>query len=374
MKKQQSTNKRIVVAGGGTGGHIMPAIAVAETLRQQGHEVFFIGSANGPEKSLVELEEIPFYGISAGKLRRYFSWENLTDAFRVVTGFFQARSILARLQPDVIFAKGGYVCVPVVYAAAFLEIPIVAHESDVVMGLANRLTVEKAALVCTGFPVKSYPRPLRSKLRFTGNPVRQIFTQRPDDRKALLKRYGLTAVKPVVLFMGGSQGARAINELVTDNLHDNLLHFQIIHLTGPAEQEAVLEKVGELPTAIQRSYKVYGFAGDELAELMAVSDIVVSRASATVLTELAALGKPSVLIPLPSAASDHQRANAKVFADKEAAVVLEQDELTSVKLTQVLVDLMADKEELRRLGRTIKFFYSADAAKLIAEAVVSAAK
>jgi UDP-N-acetylglucosamine--N-acetylmuramyl-(pentapeptide) pyrophosphoryl-undecaprenol N-acetylglucosamine transferase len=362
---------KVVIAGGGTGGHVTPAIAVGDALRKQGCEVVFIGSHNGPEREMVAAAKFPFHPIQSGKLRRYAALANITDAFRVALGFFQARNLLARIKPDVVFAKGGFVSVPVVYAAAFLEIPIVVHESDVVMGLANRLAIDKASVVCTGFPIDSYPSELRKKLRFTGNPIRQIFYDKQPTRAEIANKFGLTAARPVVMFIGSSQGAHDINQMVFDQLPVLLEHLQIIHITGVDDLEAAQELKKSLPIKQSKRYLPYGFVKNELPLLMGVSDLVVSRASANVLTELATLRKAVVLIPLPSAASDHQRANATVYQKRGAAIVIEQDDITSSQLAARVIGMLEDKEQLAHLRRSIGFFQSPQAADLIAEIVRS---
>lgn len=373
MTKQKTY--RIVIVGGGTGGHITPVLAVAEELSALGnYEIHFVGSYGGPENSLVTAAGYRFHPIQAGKLRRYLDWRNIIDIFRVAVGFLQAWLLLNWLRPAVVFAKGGYVSVPVVYAAAFLEIPIIVHESDVVMGLANRLAAGKAALVCTGFPVAAYPKQLQAKLRFTGNPVRQLFFAKQPSREALLKTYGLTAHLPVVLVMGGSQGAHTINQYIFDDLAQSLSQFQIIHLTGERDSELAQAQRAELPKTLQKHYLVYPFVGDELPALLTLADLVVARAGANTLSELALLGKPSILIPLPSAAGDHQRANAQVFAKKEAAVICEEADLDGPKLTAQIQALLSNAAERKRLSRAVKQFSSPKAAHIIAETISQIAR
>lgn len=365
---------RIVITGGGTGGHITPALAVAEALKKQDVEVVFIGSVNGPEKQLVKQAKLPFYGIQAGKLRRYASWENLIDAFRVVIGLGQAWMLLMRLKPVAVFAKGGFVSVPVAYAAHFLEIPVVAHESDVVMGLANRLVLNKAEVMCTGFPVAAYPSTMRPKLHFTGNPIRELFRQKLPSRATLLDRYELTSSRPVVLALGGSQGARGINRLLLDDLALFLEDFQLIHITGQLDNEWALRTTKQLPPRLLKRYRQFSFVHDELVEYMALADVVVSRSSANVLNELAWLKKPTILIPLPSSASDHQRANAQLFAERSAAKVFEEDQLTSQQLHQELEDLLKDKAQREAMARSIHQFSSPQAVELIAEIILKVAR
>lgn len=373
MKHTTNKKLRIAIVGGGTGGHITPALAVAEQLRQH-HRVWFIGSTNGPEGKIIKSAGYVFRSIQAGKLRRYFSLENLLDSFRIAIGFFQAWILLERYRPDVIFAKGGYVTVPVVYAASLLNIPVVAHESDVVMGLANRLVFHKATMICTGFPVTTYAKSLQLKLHFTGNPIRELFRQKLPDRLAILRKLGLSDSRPVVLVLGGSQGALPINQLLWSQLDESLESFQLIHLTGVDHVEQAEVARQNLPNKLQKRYLPFGYADEELLEYMVAADVVVSRGSANVLTELTAIKKPAIIIPLPHAASDHQRANARVFKAKGAAVVVEEVGLTATQLLASIKALLADKEKQRYMTRSMQLFYSPQAAKLIAETIVRVAR
>lgn len=369
----QTKQRPIVITGGGTGGHITPALAVADALKARGQRVIFIGSQSGPEGKLVKAAGYQFYGIQAGKLRRYWSLENIVDFFRVGIGWLQARNLLARLKPSVVFAKGGYVSVPVAYAAAFLEVPVVAHESDVVMGLANRLVMKKAEVICTGFPLKQYPVSLQPKLHFTGNPIRRIFQEPIGEESVWRKKLKLIEKVPTLLILGGSQGAHTINQLIIDQLERYLADYQIFHLTGARDLNWAQSAKAKLPANLKKRYQPYGFVDKELPAIMRLADLVIARSSASVLSELAFLGRPTMLIPLPSAASDHQRANAQVFAKKGAAVVLEETELTAEDLFAKVAGLMDDKAERTSLSRAIRFFSSPAAADLIADQVLSVA-
>lgn len=366
----KKTKLQIAIVGGGTGGHITPALAVAQQLHKD-HEVWFVGSLHGPEGEIVRRHDYPFYGIAAGKLRRYVSFDNITDIFRVIVSFIQSFFLFLRKRPDVIFAKGGYVTVPAVYAANLLGIPVVAHESDVIMGLANRLVLGKAKIVCTGFPENVYPQPIRSKLRFTGNPVREIFRDRSIARLDVLRELEFSPRRPVVLVLGGSQGAQSINELIWQRLPDLLEKTQLIHLAGPNHYKKALSVKDHLEPKLQKRYQPFSFVGEELPAYMGAADIVVSRSSANVTAELTALRKPMILIPLPSAASDHQRANAQVYAKKQAAVVLEEIGLTSEQLIAAIADLLEDEGKQTELVKAVRQFDSPQAANLIAETVVT---
>lgn len=366
-----SAKKHIVITGGGTGGHVAPALAVAEVLAAEGHQLHFIGSTQSAERTLVESYNIQFSAIQTGKLRRYFSFENFIDIFKVGIGFFQAFFILLGRKTDVVFAKGGYVTVPVVYAAKLLGIPVVIHESDAVMGLANKIIAAKATTICTGFPSVIDGK---VKTLFTGNPVRSIFSAQQPANEAVLKHLGFEAKIPVILFMGGSQGAHAINELVLAMLGEALESLQIIHLTGERDSSWAKKVKTHLPKELQQRYQPFGFVTEELPAYLSAADIVVSRASAGVIAELAALGKASILIPLPSAASDHQRANAKILAEKKAALVLEEQETDSHQLRKHIHELLKENKERKQLSDNIRSFYVSNAATMIAQAIVTAAK
>lgn len=370
MKKNRLN---IAIVGGGTGGHITPALAVAEVLKKD-HIIWFVGSSNGPEGEIIRRLHYPFYGIAAGKLRRYASWDNVVDLFRVAFGFFQSLGLFIRQRPDVLFAKGGYVTVPAVYAAALIGIPVVAHESDVVMGLANRLVFSKAKIMCTGFPESAYPAAIRTKLRFTGNPVRSIFRQGIPTKLETMRELDFSLRRPVVLILGGSQGAQPINTLIWSRLPELLELTQVIHLTGSSHYKEAVSVYDHLSPKLQKRYQPFGFVGEELPAYMAVADIVISRASANVTAELAALRKPMILLPLPGAAADHQRANARLYKKKQAAVVVEEVGLTSQQLIAAVARLLDDSEKRAELSKAVRLFDSPQAAQLIADTMVAAAQ
>lgn len=333
----------IVFTGGGTAGHVMPNLALAPQLRARGWTLHYIGSATGPEKGLAEGAGIPFHAVATGKLRRYFSWRNFTDPARVVGGAFQALSLLGKLKPDVVFSKGGFVAVPVVYAARLRGIPVVLHESDLTPGLANRLCLPLCRRVCVSFPetLEHLPASSRAKGALTGSPIRPgLFS---GDRAAGLRYLGFTGDKPVLLVMGGSLGAKAVNEALRANLSWILESHQVVHLCGkgwlstdPAHAQAA-------------GYRQFEFLGAELPDVLAAADLVVSRAGANSLFELLALRKPMLLIPLPGRASrGDQILNAESFALRGLAHVQLQDTLTADSLRSALQQLAADAPALRR--------------------------
>ena len=221
--------KKIVLTGGGTAGHITPNIALLPRLEQKGYDVFYIGSYDGMEKRLMADFQIPYYGISTGKFRRYFDLKNFTDPFRVLKGFAEARKILKDIQPDLVFSKGGFVAVPVVRAAASLKIPCVIHESDMTPGLANKLCIPVAKKVCCNFPETLRTLPA-SKAILTGSPIREELLH--GNREAAYRLCGFDSSKPVLMVIGGSLGSAAINQAVRESLPALLADFQIVHICG----------------------------------------------------------------------------------------------------------------------------------------------
>ena len=220
-------NKKIVFTGGGTAGHVTPNIALLPFLQKEGYDAFYIGSYNGIEKRLMEDFEIPYYGISTGKFRRYFDLKNLSDPFRVIKGYSQAVKILKEIKPDIVFSKGGFVSVPVVRAAASLKIPCIIHESDMTPGLANKLCIPVATKVCCNFPETTKYVP-SGKAVLTGSPIRTELTT--GSKLAALELCGFTANKPVVMVIGGSQGAASVNVMVREALPKLLEEFQVVHI------------------------------------------------------------------------------------------------------------------------------------------------
>lgn len=316
--------KRIVLTGGGSAGHVTPNIALLPMLREEGFDIHYIGSYEGIEKKLMEDFDVPYYGISTGKFRRYLDPKNFTDPFRVVKGYQEAKKILKNIQPDIIFSKGGFVSVPVVRAAAALKIPCIIHESDMTPGLANRLCIPVASKVCCNFPetLKLIPK---EKAVLTGSPIREEL--RSGNKKAALSLCNLHTSKPIVLVIGGSLGAQAINKVVRSALPKLLQDFQIIHICGKDKiDNLLLNKAG---------YAQFEYLKTELKDIFAAADIVVSRAGANAISELLALRKPNLLIPLPAKSSrGDQLLNAASFEAQGFSVVITEENLDE----DILVD------------------------------------
>lgn len=321
--------KKIVLTGGGTAGHVTPNIALLPSLRDAGYEISYMGSYDGIEKKLISDFDIPYVGISTGKFRRYLDLKNLTDPFRVLKGFSEARKYLKEFRPDVVFSKGGFVSVPVVRAAASLNIPCIIHESDMTPGLANKLCIPVADKVCCNFPETLRLLPPQ-KAVLTGSPIRAELAQ--GNKLAGLDMCGFTANKPVIMVIGGSLGAANVNRMVRDALPKLLDDFQIVHLCGKDKIDNLL-----LNTA---GYKQFEYIKAELKDIFAMADIVISRAGANAICELLALKKPNILIPLPAASSrGDQLLNAHSFEAQGFSMVLDEDDLTPSLLVDKVHEL-----------------------------------
>lgn len=326
--------KRIILTGGGTAGHVTPNIALLPGLKELGYDVHYIGSYNGIEKKLIEQFGIPYHGISSGKLRRYFSMQNFTDPFRVLKGFGEAKKLIKSLKPDVIFSKGGFVSVPVVIAGKQCHVPTIIHESDMTPGLANKLSIPSASTVCCNFPETLNHLP-KEKAVLTGSPIRQELLT--GDRGAALKFCGLSADKPVILIIGGSLGSVVVNNAVRKILPELLKNFQVIHLCGKDKVDASLKDL--------KGYVQFEYIQDELKDLFALADIVISRAGANAICELLALHKPNLLIPLSANASrGDQILNARSFERQGYSIVLEEEELHDSTLLDAINKLYKEKD------------------------------
>ena len=325
--------KHIVLTGGGTAGHVTPNIALIPKLRELGYKISYIGSYEGIEKKLIEELGIPYYGISSGKLRRYFDLKNFSDPFRVLKGFSQARKILKELKPDVVFSKGGFVTVPVVIAAKRLKIPALIH--DMTPGLANKLCLSSASKICCNFPETVANLPA-DKAVLTGTPIRQeLLSGNAENGR---KFCGFTADKPVLMVIGGSLGAASVNDNVRKILPELLKEFQVVHLCGKGKTDESLNgTVG---------YVQYEYIQDELPDLFAMADIVISRAGANAICEIRELHKPNLLIPLSAKASrGDQILNARSFERQGFSKVLEEEEITEEKLLETIRQLYTDRQK-----------------------------
>lgn len=330
--------KRIVLTGGGTAGHVTPNIALIPRLKELGYDIHYIGSYDGIEKKLIEEMEIPYYGISSGKLRRYFDLKNFTDPFRVIKGYSEARRLMKKLKPDILFSKGGFVAVPVVLAAKHCHIPAIIHESDMTPGLANKLAIPSATKVCCNFPETLSHLP-KEKAVLTGSPIRAEL--RSGNKLAALEFCGFTANKPTLMIIGGSLGSANVNAAIRQILPKLLETFQVIHLCGKGKLDESLTNT--------KGYVQYEYIKDELADLFALSDVVVSRAGANAICELLDLRKPALLIPLGSNASrGDQILNAESFKKQGFCEVLTEDQLTPQLLLDTILKLYHSRTDYIR--------------------------
>lgn len=327
--------KRIVLTGGGTAGHVTPNIALLPRLKELGYDIHYIGSYEGMEKKLIEDCGIPYYGISSGKLRRYFDVKNFSDPFKVLKGYGQARKLLKKLKPDVVFSKGGFVSVPVVFAAKHCHIPAIIHESDITPGLANKLAIPNAYKVCCNFPetLKYLPE---DKAVLTGSPIRSELLS--GNRKHALDYCHLTDGKPTILVVGGSSGSQFINEVVRGILPELLKTYQVIHLCGKGNLDKSLHGTA--------GYAQFEYANQELSDMFALADIVISRAGANSICELLALHKPNILIPLSANASrGDQILNARSFEQQGFSMVIEEENLSNVVLLNAVQELYKNRSQ-----------------------------
>jgi len=327
--------KKIVLTGGGTAGHVTPNIALLPSLKEHGYEILYIGSYEGMEKKLIEKAGIPYVGISSGKLRRYLSAKNLTDPFRVVKGYREAHKILKENRPDIVFSKGGFVSVPVVLAAHSMHIPVIIHESDMTPGLANKICIHSAARICCNFPetMKLIPR---EKAVLTGSPIRAELLSGSRERGYEITKF--PKEKPVLLVIGGSLGSVTVNKSVRECLSDLLKEFSVIHICGK----------GNLDTSLAGTdrYLQYEFVADDLKDLFALSDLMISRAGANAICEILALRKPNVLIPLSASASrGDQILNAASYEKQGFSYVLEEEQLTRETLLDAVHSVYEDREK-----------------------------
>lgn len=331
MSSSSPQKPLLVLTGGGTAGHVMPHIALLPYFADAGYDVIYIGGDH-IEKKLAAEHGIRFYQIATGKLRRYFSWQNFVDIFRIGWGFIQSLLHLSKTRPGAVFSKGGFVSVPVCYAAYLLGIPVITHESDFTPGLANKLLapVVKTTLVCFDDTRKF----IKGASVLVGSPVRDALLA--GDRSKGLEFCGFTADKPVLVVMGGSLGAKRVNEAVEAVLPQLLEQFQVVHITGKGKSTAT-EAEG---------YKVFSFISEPLADVLAAADVVVSRAGANSIFEFLSLRKPMLLIPLEIGSRGDQVQNAKYFAEKGWAAVLPERDIQPEDLLTRIRELWQNRAKM----------------------------
>lgn len=348
----------VVLCGGGTLGSVTPLLAVARAIRSHASGATFtwIGTEDGPEARLVKEAGIPFHAISAGKLRRYASWRNLIDPLRVMKGFFQAKRLLRELKADAVVTAGGYSAVPVVWAAGLAHIFVHVHQQDIRPGLANRLSLPYASSLSVALEASLDAFP-GTHPEWTGNPVRSELLS--GSRQEAERLFSLEHGVPTVLVLGGGTGAMGINNLVREALPQLTREAQVLHVTGK----------GKMIGGDAVRYRQFEFLTVEMPHAFAAADLVVTRAGMGTLTELAALGLPAIIVPMPNS---HQEENAQLFAAKGAGVLLEEPSLSSKIFADIVQSLLRDSAKLDALGSAMRSMNRMDADMRIAEMVLRA--
>lgn len=319
--------------GGGSAGHVTPNIAIINELNKQDWDISYIGSKAGIEKDLIGKMDITYHSISSGKLRRYLSKENIKDIFKVIKGCYDARKVLKKSKPNVVFSKGGFVSVPVVIAARQLKIPVILHESDLTPGLANKLSVRFASKIFTSFEETLQYLPTE-KSKAIGSPIRkEILSGSAAKGKLFL---GFTSQKPILTVMGGSLGAKKINEVVRDNLDTLLQTYQIVHLCGKGN-------LSEAHTGVN-GYKQFEYVYEELADILVATEVVVTRGGSNSIFEFLALRIPMLIIPLTKLQSrGDQILNGKVFTENGYSYMIEEESLTKDHFLHTLKEIQGNR-------------------------------
>lgn len=331
-------DKKIIMTGGGSAGHVTPNLAIIPGLHEKGYEVEYIGSRNGIEKKIIEDEKIKYHYISTGKIRRYFDLKNISDPFKVIKGIFQAYNIIRHEKPDIVFSKGGFVSVPVVIGAYFCKVPVIAHESDITPGLANKISIPYCTKVCVTFP-ETLKNIKNGKGILTGTPIRQ---QLLNGSKLKGKKIcGFDNDKSVIMAIGGSLGAKFINDIIRENIKKLSTKYNVIHICGKNNIDKKYDNI--------KNYVQFEYLNDELADLYALSDIIVSRAGANVIFELLELKKPNILIPLSKKVSrGDQVLNAESFQKQGFSMVLQEEKYNSTIFMNMIEDLYNNKEKYKK--------------------------
>jgi UDP-N-acetylglucosamine--N-acetylmuramyl-(pentapeptide) pyrophosphoryl-undecaprenol N-acetylglucosamine transferase len=364
---------RIVLTSGGTGGHLFPLVVVAEKIKekQPDAELLFIGPKGLLEESLMKKNNIPVNKILVGKFRRYFSFSNFLDIFKIPIGIIQSLWYLLKYMPDVIFSKGSYASLPVVIAGWIYQIPIMVHESDSVPGKTNEILGKLANRVAISYPqAESFFTPEKAVL--TGNPLRQDINQ--GNAQKIREKFSLTELKKIIFVWGGSQGSDLINSKIINILPKLLKNYQVIHQTGKKNFEKVKARAGEMGIKEGRGgYFAIPFIEDDLKDILAAADLVISRAGANSLSEIAANKKPAIIIPLKNSANDHQRKNAYFLSQIGGCLVLEEENLGESLLLSRINEIMESQELQEKFSKNIQKFYHSDAAEKITAGILEMA-
>ncbi len=360
MKKRK---KLIILSGGGTGGSVSPLLGLYETLVKTQYrdefEFLWLGGTSGPEKEMVLALNIPYKVIMNGKLRRYFSWKNFSDIARIAAGFFQSLDIIFFNRPDLIIAAGSFISVPLAWAGWVCRVPIIVHQQDVRPGLANLLMAPFARVVTKALDVQFAN--FDAKAVQTGNPLRAEILNSVFDQQKFKHIFGLKSNRPVLLFIGGGTGALVLNQLVENNIDKLLEKYQVIHIAGKNKSS-----VGILPR--QGYYKYEFLDAKQLSAFYRIADVIITRCGLGTLSEIAYLGKPAILVPLPDS---HQEDNAEFFYRQKAAIVLDQKDISSEGLFKALEIIIGNELKRNELSANIKKIMPANANGRFVEIMIS---
>jgi len=366
---------KIIFIGGGTGGHVAPNIAIIDELKNLAKDkgisldLLYIGRRKGIERELIKKYGLKYKGIFTGKFRRYLDIKNLSDIFLMLLGFIQSFFILVFNRPDIIFAKGGFVTVPFSLAAAALRVPFVIHESDSIVGLSNKILMSFAKKVYLGFPVDAYKGIPIKKTYFSGSPVRSEILLAKANKNMFFQKYKLDKTKKTIFVFGGSQGAGRINELIYESLDMITAHYNLVHQTGEKHEEYFKAKRSSMKDKERKRYLVLGYIGIELKDFLSNADLIISRAGANSIAEIVAVKKPAILIPLSSAASDHQSQNANFLQKNGIASVLDEKFLTANKFYEEIDFLINDKKTKSSMIKNMENIFPENSARIIAEEI-----
>lgn len=352
----------ILFTGGGSAGHVTPNLALIKKFQKENWQTIYVGSADGIEKNIISRINIPYYSVASGKLRRAFSWKNFLSPFQVIQGIVQAFLLCRKLKPQVVFSKGGFVAFPVVVGAWLNRIPVIAHESDLSPGLANRLSFPFAKRICVTFPEGVNFFKNKSKVLVTGTPIREeLFHGNAEEGRKLC---GFNTEKKIILVYGGGLGSDIINRNIRAILSKLLEQFQIVHLCGKNKIDSNIEPI--------TGYKQFDYINEELPDLFACANLVISRAGANSLYELLALQKPHLLIPLSKKASrGDQLQNAAYFAKLGLSEVIYEEDLTNETLAEKIIWLAQNEETIKQ---KLKNFKLPDSVQMIYEEIISTHK
>lgn len=361
------TTKKIIVAGGGTAGHIYPILEVVSLLkkRHKNYDILYIGSKNPLEEKIVS-EKIPFKSISAGKLHRTLTLKHFPQAYNAIQGLIQAKKIVSGFKPDLVLAKGGFVSLPIMIAAYNQKVPIVTHESDVVMGLSNKFGLKIASKICVSYPSKYYKNIDKDKMVFTGLPIRKDFFSSAQKKDRQI--FNIKKDLPVLLVTGGSQGSLAINKTFEPLIPYLAGRIQIIHLTGQENEKHFTEMKRGLSKEVAAHYHPYGYLEKGMESAVKISDLAISRSGST-MAELAAAQVPMILVPLPSAAGDHQTKNAEIYAKEGAAITVKQNHLTPERLRDIIYAVLDDKHRISGMKAAARRITIRDAADRVVRVI-----